>query len=383
MRAAPAPVVNDPPLSLHALAAIAGKVGLLAVGGPAAHVALLEREFVQRRRLVDPARFLELLSGTYLLPGPNSTQLVLLLGHQLRGVRGLVAMGLAFILPGALICSVGAWLYLGTREIPAVEKILQGIQPVVLGIILGSMFRLVPASIRSARQVLLLVAAVVLALAGLPPLAVLALGAIGGLVPEPWVRSGRGLHMVVPAPLVALGIDAEQLAHLSVTLLKIAVTVFGGGYVLIAYLQTDIVAGAGLVSPSELLDLVAIAQVTPGPLFAVASAIGFVAAGVPGAIVATIAIFAPSIVLTAAVGGGISRWAAHPRVAAALRGVVPAVAGLLLAVTIGLAGAVLGSWMMAVLALVCAALSANSSVGYGRLLGFGGAVGVVLVMTGG
>lgn len=329
------------------------KLGLVAFGGPVAHLAMMEREIVERRRWVDRQHFIDLMAATNLIPGPNSTQMTMHVGYVQKGDRGVWVAGTAFILPAALVTLAFAWAWVAARALPVVDAAFRGIQPVVLAIIVSAMLSLAPKAAADARSRVILVVAVLLAGIGITELAVLALGAVAGwLVYRPWqdlrgrLRSGRrsgtttGVALMLagtlPATLGAAatgaGADASRLWQLWWTFLRFGLTLFGSGYLLVAYLQTGLVDRLGLLTTSQLLEAIVIGEMTPGPLFTVSTAVGYLLGGVAGAAVATVAIFLPSFPLAMLLGRAMPRITGSELARHVLRGLGAAVLGVMLAV---------------------------------------------------
>ncbi|MGH7894991.1 MAG: chromate transporter [Candidatus Binatia bacterium] len=302
-----------------------GRLGCTAFGGPAAHVALQEEECVRRRGWVDHARFLDLLAATNLIPGPNSTEMAIHLGQLRAGWPGLVAGGVAFILPSAVMVTVAAALYARVGSVPSVEVVLATLRPAVVVVITAALLGLARQALGDVPRMAVAALALGAALAGLGEVRIVLLAFIVGML---FARLDRSRLRAVP--LVELGLVC----------LKIGATLFGSGYVLIAYLQAEL-AARGWLSDRALLDAVAIGQVTPGPVSTAATFVGYLLAGVPGAIVATVALFLPAFVLVAATGPLVERWRSHPVVRGTLDVVNAAVVGLIAAVVVRLAPAAL------------------------------------------
>lgn len=278
------------------------RLGTVAFGGPAAHIALMREELVRRRRWVDDQRFADLMGATNLIPGPNSTELAIHLGHERAGWRGLLLAGAAFIAPAALMVTALAWAYVEYGETPAVDHVLYGVVPVVVAIIVWALVGLGRTVLSSRWLALLAAAALTSYLLGVNELVVLFGGAaLAAVVYGVHALAERGGHGLLGVPLVAgtpLFTDptGAQLAQLFLTMLKIGAALYGSGYVLLAFLEGDFVDRLGWVSHQQVLDAVSIGQMTPGPVFTTATFLGYVVAGFPGAFLATVAIFLPSFV---------------------------------------------------------------------------------------
>ena len=328
--------------SLLELAGIFLRLGCTAFGGPAAHIALMQQEFVEKRRWLTNAEFLDLLGATNLIPGPNSTEMAIHIGLRRCGGWGLWIAGLCFITPAALLAGLIGWLYLRAGKLPAALSIFQTIQPVMLAVILQAMFSLGRGMIRGVRLWLLVLTATALTCAAVNELAVLALTALVALLwPKPLAENRAAMVAAVPGGLAAptLGaVAATSLAYSSKTLfwffLKIGSILFGSGYVLMAYLQNGLVDKYHWLTQQQLLDAIAVGQFTPGPVLATSTFIGFILGGTTGAVAATVGIFLPAFIFVALSGPIIPRlrsWPAAGRVLDGLNAASFALLGVVLA----------------------------------------------------
>ena len=315
------------------------RLGLTAFGGPAAHIAMMRHEFVTRRRWLTDRRFLDLLGVTNLIPGPNSTEMAIHLGRERAGWRGLAGAGVAFIAPAAVMVSVLAWFYVEFGSTPAVTWVLYGVKPVVIAIVANAIWGLGRVVVRRWQTALVAVAVIALGLLGVNELLLLfGGGAVGALIQRPRWLTGR-LSGVLLAPLASLNLAAVapatfSLAGMALLFLKIGAVLYGSGYVLLAFLRADFVDRLGWLTETQLLDAVAIGQVTPGPVFTTATFIGFLLAGVPGAVVATVAIFLPSFVFVAAIHPQVERLRASSVTAPILDAVNASAVGLMTVVMV-------------------------------------------------
>jgi chromate transporter len=293
------------------------KLGATAFGGPAAHIAMMEDEVVKRRRWLTRERFLDLLGAVNLIPGPNSTELAIHVGHARAGWAGLVVAGGCFILPATLIVTGCAFAYVRLGRLPEVAGILYGVKPVVIAVVLQALWRLGRAAIRGPGLALLALAAAAANALGADELAVLGgaalLAAFVHVVVRPTRSSGSSalvLAPVLPTSLLAAagagtagaGAAAVGLWPLFAFFAKVGSVLFGSGYVLLAFLRGGLVEERGWISEAQLLDAVAIGQVTPGPVFTTATFLGYLLAGGPGAVAATLGIFLPAFVFVALSG---------------------------------------------------------------------------------
>jgi chromate transporter len=316
--------------SLAEIALVFLKLGTIAFGGPAAHLAMMEEEFVRRRRWITHSEFLDRLATANLIPGPSSTEVAIFVGQLKRGWRGLIVAGCCFIIPAALIVSVIAWAYVRFGSLPKVEGILSAIKPAVVAIVIQALGKLGQTGLRTALLALIAVLAVVLSLLGVSPVLVLVVaGAVSAaaltMKNRIMVAASVGLPKALAAAMAAAAVGATipaGLVRLFLSFLKVGSVVFGSGYVLLAFLQTEFVERLHWLTDKQLIDAVAVGQFTPGPVFATATFIGYVVAGWAGAVVATIGIFLPGFVLVALSGPLIPRLRRSAVVSAALDGVV-------------------------------------------------------------
>jgi len=317
--------------TLGEIALVFLKLGTIAFGGPAAHLALMEQEFVQRRKWITQADFLDRLATANLIPGPSSTEVAIFVGQWKRGWRGLIVAGACFIIPAALIVSVIAWAYVRFGSLPRAQGILYAIKPVVVAIVIQALGRLSRTGVRTPLLAGIAALAALLSFLGLSPVLVLVVAAV--LAAAVFGMKGRMLgvgalgisrslsYAIAAATATAVAVPAG-LGRLFLSFLKIGSVVFGSGYVLLAFLQTEFVQRLHWLTNQQLLDAVAVGQFTPGPLFTTATFIGYLVAGWSGAIVATVAIFLPGFILVAISGPLIPRLRRSALVAAALDGVV-------------------------------------------------------------
>jgi chromate transporter len=368
------------------LARVFGLLGLIGFGGPAAHIALMRRELVERRRWLEDRRFADLIGITNLLPGPNSTELAMHIGLDRGGRLGLLVAGVAFIAPAASIVLALAVAYVAVGSSPVGEGLLYGVKPVIIAIVLAAIVRLGRVALAGPMRLSLAVLAAIGALAGINELVVLAGAAVvmaatrGLLGPDAWVA--RGVLALPVTGATGLAAAAVSLPVLFATFLKIGAVLYGSGYVLVAFLRADFVERLGWLTDRQLLDAVAIGQVTPGPLFTTATFVGYLVAGVPGALVATLAIFLPAFVFVALVGGLAARLRQRPVTAALLDGVTAGALGLMAAVTLSLAGDAIVDPVTAVLAGAAVILLIWRDVPSVWLVALGAAVGLGLQSLG-
>jgi chromate transporter len=311
--------------SLGELAVLFFRLGATAFGGPAAHIAMMEDEVVRRRRWLTEERFLDLLGATNLIPGPNSTELAIHIGWERRRWAGLLVAGLAFILPAMAITSALGWIYVRYGTVPAAGWLRYGVKPVILGVVVQALWGLAPRAARTRFLRVLAGACTLAAALGGNELAIL-FGAGAFSVAVARARSAREgggargggaarlLAPLVPAAATAGAASGVTLPSLFWVFLKTGSVLFGSGYVLLAFLRADLVQRLGWLTEAQLLDAIAVGQVTPGPVFTTATFVGWVLAGPRGAVVATVGIFLPAFVFVAASGPLVPRLrASRPR----------------------------------------------------------------------
>jgi len=368
---------------LREVVAVFLRLGLVAFGGPAAHIALMREELVRRRRWLSDAQFVDLLGITNLIPGPNSTEMAIHLGYTRAGAWGLVLGGVCFIVPAMLSVMALAWAYVRWGTLPAATWLLYGVKPVIIAIVLQAMWALARTAVRGPLLAVAFVAAAALALAGVHEL--LVLFGVGGLTALALARSRRAAAMLAAlacaTPGRALAAAAAAgggvaLGTMTLVFLKIGAVLYGSGYVLLAFLRADFVERLGWLTDRQLLDAVAVGQVTPGPVFTTATFIGFLLAGWTGAVLATVAIFLPSFVFVAASRPLLPRLRGSRRTAAFLDGVNVAALGLMAAVTWELGRAAIVDALTAALALVAIVLLVTTRVNSVWLLAAAGALGL-------
>jgi chromate transporter len=357
-----APAVARSNATLLELSLLFLRLGLTAFGGPAAHIAIMESEIVRRRRWLSSERFLDLLGAANLIPGPSSTELAIFIGYEQAGWRGLLLAGTCFILPAALIVTILAWAYVRFGALPQVADTLYGIKPVVIAVIVQALWRLAPKALKRSPWLVALGAVACFASAlGADALLVLLGGGLASVLARQ-VGSARGsVRSVHPGLLRAMAIGGTSvaapatLATLFLAFLKVGAVVFGSGYVLLAFLRADLVERLHWVTESQLLDAVAVGQVTPGPVFTTATFLGYLIAGGWGAVVATVGIFVPGFVLVALARPLVAILRRSPVAGAFLDGANVAALALMAVVTVELARSSLVDVFTVMLALASAA----------------------------
>lgn len=341
--------------ALPELARLFLKLGTIGFGGPAAHIALMHHEVVDRRRWLSEQHFLDLMGATNLIPGPNSTELAIHIGRERAGWKGLVVAGAAFIAPAMVVVVMLAWLYVEFGTAPAAESLLYGVAPVVVAIVGDALWKLSGIAVKNVAMALLGVVALALFFAGMNEL--LILGTCGIVVS---IVSNRRRIAGSPLPLLVIGEAAlpysaasrmgDDLWRVFLLFVKFGSVVFGSGYVLLAFIRADLVTRLGWLTNEQLLDAVAIGQITPGPVFTTATFIGYIVAGLPGAVVATVGIFLPSFLFVAALNPLLPRIRRSSWLSAALDGVNVGSVALMAAVTLQLGASAIGDPLTLVVA---------------------------------
>lgn len=370
--------------SLIELARLFLKLGIVAFGGPPAHIAMMEDEVVSQRGWLTREQFLDFLGATNLIPGPNSTEMAIHVGRIRAGWLGLLVAGASFILPSAVMVTALAWAYVRFGSLPQVAGLLYGVKPIVIALIVQAVFKLAKTAVKSTWIAVVGVFAALGTVLGVDQVAVLAGGGLlTGLVY--WLRSGgrtsaKALFLSgsgFSAFAAPSGIAASfSRTALFLVFLKIGAILFGGGYVLVALIRSNLVAGLGWISERQLLDAIAMGQVTPGPLSTTATFIGYLLAGVPGAVIATVAIFLPAFSFVAMSGPLVPRLRQSPVAGAVLDGVNVAALALIAVVSWQLFRAAVVDWTTLVLAGVSFFLLFRYRVNSVWLMLGGAAIGV-------
>lgn len=297
-------MADEPRASLGQLAALFFRLGTTAFGGPAAHVALMQDEVVTRRKWLTHEKFLDLVAASNLIPGPNSTELAIHIGLEQQGWRGLVVAGLAFIVPAMAIVMALAWAYVEYGTLPAVQGVLYGVKPVILAVVAQALWNLGRSAIKTWQLGLIAAASLAAVTAGVHELLVLA---VAGALSTGFLLGKRSLAAFVPLLPIAAGATQFSLPALFGFFVKVGAVLYGSGYVLIAFLRTDLVERWRWLTEAQLLDAVAVGQVTPGPVFTTATFVGYLLGGWTGALVATAGIFLPAFLFVAISGPLIPR----------------------------------------------------------------------------
>jgi chromate transporter len=387
--------------SLVELALFFLRLGLTAFGGPAAHVAMMEAELVRRRKWLSREKFLDLLGASSLIPGPSSSELAIHIGYLRAGWAGLLVGGLCFILPAAVLVVIMAWAYVRFDRLPAFSALMYGVKPVVIGIILQALWGLGRTAVKSWILAITGVICVVLSAANVNALLLL-LGAgimlalSHRLVAEPeanhesmgaaflfsLVREGRAaLGRIFPwAGGTISVVVVPGIWTLFLVFLKLGSIVFGSGYVLLAFLRADLVVHHAWVKDAQLVDAVAIGQITPGPVFTTATFLGYLLRGPAGALAATVGIFLPAFIFVAISGPFIPLIRKCKTAGAFLDGVNVASLALMAAVSYQLARVTIVDGLTAFLALASLALLLRFRMNSVWLVLGGAVVGIAVMI---
>jgi chromate transporter len=359
--------------SLREIAGLFLKLGTTTFGGPAAHVAMMEGEVVRRRRWLTYDEFLDYLGATNLIPGPNSTELAIHIGHKMAGWPGLIVAGVSFIIPAAAIVLAIAWAYVRFGALPQVAGILYGIKPVVVAVVAQAIWKLGHAAVKTPFLAALAVASFAAAALGVNELAVLA---AAGLIASMQVIGRRVEARIVGFALVGASPPALGLWPLFLVFVKVGSVLFGSGYVLIAFLRADLVERLHWLTDQQLVDAIAVGQITPGPVFTTSTFIGYVLAGGAGAAVATIGIFLPAFIFVAASGPLVPCLRRSRIAGAVLDGVNVASLALMTLVTVQIARTAMVDWITIAMALIATVLVVRFRINSTWLVAAGAAVGL-------
>ncbi len=350
---------------LKEVAVLFFKLGVFAFGGPAAHIAMMEDEIVQKRKWMTREHFLDLLGITNLIPGPNSTEMAIHCGFHRAGWAGLVAAGICFIFPAVVLTGLLAHVYVTYGDLPNIEPFFYGIRPAVLAIILSAIIKLNKKAYKNWQLGVIGIIVMGLVIAGLNEVVAI-LG--GGIIGAIWLKfsvRGKQIFSSVPLALPSLYkvvpvltvipikiVSVITASKIFLVFLKIGCVLFGSGYVLIAYLEGELVEKLGWLTQTQLLDAVAMGQFTPGPVLSTATFIGYQLKGIEGALFATLGIFLPSFILVALVNPVVGHLRRSKFLSLFLDAVNKSAVGVMLAVTYQLAVNSLVDWRAIVFASI-------------------------------
>lgn len=349
---------------LRELAFLFLKLGTIAFGGPAAHIAMMEEEVVRRRQWLTRDEFLDLLGAVNLIPGPNSTELAIHIGARRAGFAGLLVAGACFIAPAMIIVMACAGAYVKFGKLPQVEGILYGVKPVIIAVVAQALWGLGKSAIKSNYLGLLTVMAVAAAFLGVNELLILLIAGLIRLVAR-------------KAPGTTFAIVAFGNLKIFLSFLKIGSVLYGSGYVLLAFLRSEFVEKYGWLTEAQLLDAVAVGQITPGPVFTTATFIGYVLGGPVAALIATAGIFLPAFIFVAISGPLVPRMRKSVAAGAFLDGVNVASLALMIVVTWQLASAAIVDWITITLAVAAGVLLLRYKINSAWLVAGGALVGLL------
>lgn len=387
------PVEDAKTFSSTRLKEVAGlffKLGCIAFGGPAAHIAMMRDEVVRRRGWLSDQEFLDMVGATNLIPGPNSTEMAIHLGHRRAGWRGLLAGGVLFIMPAMVIVMAFAWGYVNYGATPEVEWLLYGIKPVIIAVVIQALWGLGKTAVKGLLTAVVGAAVLALFLLGVNELLLLAGGGLAVLLASTGQRLWSGgtaallaLPLASPAAVtVASAVVPFSLATLFLKFLKIGAILYGSGYVLLAFVRADFVERLGWLTDQQLIDAIAVGQFTPGPVFTTATFIGYLVGGIPAALIATVGIFLPSFIFVALLRYILPFARRSPWVGVLLDGINVASLGLMVGVTWELArAAVVGIWTAALLLVALVVVFRFKTNSAWLVLG-GGVAGLLLWLGG-
>lgn len=369
---------------LKELAFVFLKLGAIAFGGPAAHIAIMDQEVVKRRQWLSAEKLLDLLGVTNLIPGPNSTELAIHIGYERAGWRGLIIAGSCFILPAMLIVWALAAIYVRYQTVPQVEWLLYGIKPVIIAIVVQALWQLGKKAAKDVPTTLAGAAVIIAFFLGVNEILLLLLAGLGVMLVKWRNRSGTVGAWLLPMTGVLAQIGNSPVAVAPVSwvniflfFLKIGSVLYGSGYVLLAFLQRELVEQNQWITSQQLLDAIAIGQFTPGPVFTTATFVGYLLGGNAGAIAGTIGIFLPAFVLVAIINPWVPKLRQSSWTSGFLDGVNAASLGLMAVVTYTLGYTALVDWLTVVVALLSGIIVFRFKVNSAWLVLAGGIVGFV------
>jgi chromate transporter len=336
---------RDEKRRLFELAALFLRLGFTSFGGPAVHLAMMEKEVVSRKKWMTRDHFLDLVGATNLIPGPNSTEMTMHCGHERAGLKGLIVAGCCFIFPAVLITAAFAWAYQKYGALPEVQPFVYGIKPAVIAIVLFLMIGLGKKAVKSTLLAVIGFAAAVLVLIGYSEIAVLFAAGFVGMLIQILAQGQSRINAV--APLALLAISNLKIFWI---FLKVGAILYGSGYVLFAFLDDALVA-PGIISKQQLVDSIAVGQFTPGPVFSSATFIGWQIGGAKGAIAATVGIFLPSFAFVALLNPVIPKLRKSKLMSAFLDAVNIASVAVISAVIVEIGREVLVEWRTIVIAI--------------------------------
>ncbi len=350
-------------MSLRRIALVFAKIGTIGFGGGLGMLALIRQEVVERRRWLSDEQMSAGVALGQMLPGPFVSNYTYYIGHELRGVKGMAVAVVALLAPSFVLMCLLSWLYFSFGGVPAIAGLFAGVQPVVVGILAWATWSIGRANIKSRRQLLIAgLAAVALLLRGDFLMVVLGCGLLGVAFSGAWRSLSPRLRAAAPtlwlgtAAGASLAVALGRAGELALVFVKVGALLFGGGFAAIPFIQHEVVALRGWLTPGEFIDGVALGQLTPGPVAITATFIGYKVLGLPGALIATLGTFVPSFFMLLGAIKVYARFKDNPWVCGFLSGVLPAVCGMLLSATVFLGRSALAGPADAVTALLALAL---------------------------
>lgn len=338
--------------NLKEIAKVFFKLGSIAFGGPAAHIAMMDDEIVKKRKWITSEHFLDLIGATNLIPGPNSTEMTMHCGHERAGWQGMIVAGVCFIFPAVVITMIFAYLYELYGQLPAVEPFIYGIKPAVIAIIIATVFKLGKKSLKSVELGFLGATTLIACILGVNEIyALFACGLLGLLLYFIKNSRDKALSLTPLFALSATGITSLTSMKIFWTFAKVGALLYGGGYVLFAFLDVELVS-TGILTREQLIDAIAVGQFTPGPVLSTSTFIGWQLGGFWGAIAATIGIFLPSFIFVAILNPLVPKLRKSKALSAFLDAVNIAAVAVILAVCIEMGKESIMNWQTSLIAIL-------------------------------
>lgn len=335
---------------LKELAMVFFKLGCIAFGGPAAHIAMMEEEVVRKRKWMTTQHFLDLVGATNLIPGPNSTEMTMHCGHERAGWQGLVVAGVCFIFPAVIITMVFAWFYSKYGQLPEVKPFVYGIKPAVIAIIIDAVIRLGKKAVKNVLMGLLGVLTLTASLLGLHEIMALVACGLLGMILGYFKQLGNRSHDMAPG-LVLTAILSPEIWKLFLLFLKVGALLYGSGYVLFAYLDAELVQTT-MMTRQQLIDAIAVGQFTPGPVLTTATFVGWQLHGFWGSIAATLGIFLPSFLFVVILNPWIPRMRSSKMISAFLDAVNVGAVAVIVSVCIEMTQEAVTDWRSLLIGLL-------------------------------
>jgi chromate transporter len=359
------------------------KLGTVAFGGPVAHIAMMDEEFVQRRQWLDRSKLMDMIGFTNLIPGPNSTELAIHIGLERGGWRGLIVAGSCFILPALIIVWLLAIIYKHYQTLPQLNALLYGIKPVIIAILIQALWKLRKAGIKNISTGIALAFTIALFYAGVNEILLLLGSGLVVMAVKNWRSPFQSMSLIyIPIESVTsvsqlVDYEPATLGGIFLTFLKIGSVLYGSGYVLLAFLQKEIVERSHWITSQQLLDAISVGQFTPGPVFTTATFVGYLIGGNAGAIAATVGIFLPSFIFVAIFSRFLEKLRRSPLMAGFLDGVNSASLGLMVVVTLQLGQTSIVNVLTILIALTSCILLFTTKLNSTWLLLAGAAIGLI------